>query len=125
MAETKQPIAEIDIPNLGFILDSWHWWTSHETGDDVRTLSGEDLVSADLSDAPGGVARDQQYDNQRELALATGVIEIGEFLEAIVAIGCDGPVCSEPFHKRLNEREDDEAGRTSGEALRRATGSVD
>ena len=120
MAETKELIAEIGASNVGIVLDSWHWWTSYETGDDIRTLSAEDVVSADLNDAPRGVARDEQYDNRRELPLATGVIEVGEFLEALVAIGFDGPVRAEPFNKNLNEMEDNEASRVSSEALARA-----
>ncbi len=124
MAETKQLIAEIGAPNVGFVLDSWHWWTSYETGDDIRTLSAKDVVSADLNDAPRDVPRDEQYDNQRELPMATGVIEVGEFLEALVAIGFDGPVRAEPFNKKLNETEDHEASRITSDALQRAFGLV-
>ena len=124
MAETKALIAEIGVSNVGFVLDSWHWWTSYETGDDIRTLSANDVISADLNDAPQGVPRDEQYDNQRELPLATGVIEVREFLEALVAIGYDGPVRAEPFNRKLNELEDNDASRISGEALRRAFGLV-
>ena len=117
MAGTRELIAEIDRPNVGFVLDSWHWWTSHETGDDIRSLSNRDVVSADLNDAPRGIAREDQFDNQRELPLATGVIEIREFLEALVAIGYDGPVRAEPFSKKLNEMDDNEASRLSARAL--------
>ena len=117
MAGTKELIAEIDLPNVGFVLDSWHWWTSYETGTDIRTLSNRDVVSADLNDAPLGLDRDDQFDNRRELPLATGVIAIREFLEALVAIGYDGPVRAEPFSKKLNEMEDNEASRLSGRAL--------
>ena len=117
MAGTKELIAEIDLPNVGLVLDSWHWWTSYETGDDIRTLSNRDVVSADLNDAPLGIDRDDQFDNQRELPLATGVIEIREFLEALVAIGYDGPVRAEPFSKKLSDMEDNEASRLSVRAM--------
>ena len=120
MAETKELIAEIGAANVGFVLDSWHWWTSHETGGDIRTLSGSEIVSADLNDAPRNIEREQQYDNQRELPLATGVINVREFLEALVAIGYDGPIRAEPFSRRLNEMDDEVASKLSGEALRRA-----
>lgn len=117
MAEAKELIAAIDLDNVGLVLDSWHWWTSRETGDDIRALTNEDVVSADLNDAPPGIEREDQYDNQRELPLATGVIEIREFLEALVGIGYDGPVRAEPFSKKLNAMEDDEASRVTAEAL--------
>ena len=120
MAETKELIAEIGSDNVGLVLDSWHWWTSHETGDDIRTLTGGDIVSADLNDAPRGIERENQYDNQRELPLATGVIGIREFLEALVAIGYDGPVRAEPFSKKLNDMDDDEASRLTAKAMNEA-----
>lgn len=120
MSETRELIAAIDRPNVGFVLDSWHWWTSYETGEDIRSLAGEDVVSADLNDAPSGVPRDEQFDGKRELPLATGVINVREFLEALVAIGFNGPVRAEPFNSQLNELEDNEASRISGDALRRA-----
>ena len=125
MAETKELIAEIGSTNVGFVLDSWHWWTSQETGEDIRTLSGGEVVSADLNDAPLGIEREQQYDNQRELPLATGVINVREFLEALVEVGFDGPVRAEPFSRDLSEMEDEEASRISGQALRRAFALVD
>lgn len=120
MAGTKDLIAEIGLPNVGFVLDSWHWWTSRETGEDIRTLSGADVVSADLNDAPSGIARDEQFDNQRELPLATGVIDVKEFLQALVAIGYDGPIRAEPFSRRLREMEDERACQVTGEAMRKA-----
>ena len=120
MAGTKELIAEIGQTNVGVVLDSWHWWTSSESGDDIRTLENSDVVSADLNDAPSGIEKDLQYDNQRELPLATGVIDIREFLEALVAIGYDGPIRAEPFNKKLNEMDNQEASRLTGDAMRRA-----
>lgn len=120
MAGTKELIAEIRGPNVGVVLDSWHWWTSRETADDIRTLSNDDVVSADLNDAPRGIERDDQYDNRRELPLDTGVINVRDFLEALVTIGYDGPIRAEPFNKRLNDMEDEQASRVASESLRKA-----
>ena len=120
MAGTKELIAEISVPNVGVVLDSWHWWTSRETGDDIRTLSNDDVVSADLNDAPRGIEREDQYDNRRELPLATGVINVRDFLEALVTIGYDGPIRAEPFNQRLNEMEDEQASRVASESMRKA-----
>ncbi len=120
MAGTKDLIAEIGLPNVGFVLDSWHWWTSRESGDDIRTLANRDIISADLNDAPGGIPRDEQYDNQRELPLATGVIDLREFLEALLDVGYDGPIRAEPFNRKLNEMEDEPACRITGDSMRKA-----
>lgn len=120
MAGTKELIDEIRRPNVGVVLDSWHWWTSLETADDIRTLSNDDVVSADLNDAPSGIEREDQYDNRRELPMATGVINVRDFLEALVSIGYDGPIRAEPFNQRLNEMEDEQASRVASESLRKA-----
>ena len=120
MAGTKDLIAETGMENIGFVLDSWHWWTSRETADDIRTLAGSDVISADLNDAPAGIEIEDQYDNQRELPLATSVINVRDFLQALVDIGYDGPIRAEPFNKALNEREDADACRLTVEALNNA-----
>ena len=67
MVETKDLIAEINVDNMGFVLDSWHWYTAHETADDLRTLTNRDIVACDLNDAPAGIEIDNQIDNRREL----------------------------------------------------------
>jgi len=92
MAEMKELFAHLNQSNVGFVLDSWHWYTSGETKDDLLTLRGKDIVSVDLNDAPAGVPVDQQVDNKRELPAATGVIDIKAFLGALEKIGYDGPV---------------------------------
>ncbi len=98
MAETRELIAEIGLENVGIVLDSWHWvYTAHETLSDLLTLKAEDVVACDLNDAPKGREIDQQIDQERELPMATGVIDLKGFLGALVAIGYDGPVRAEPF----------------------------
>lgn len=124
MAETKNLIAEIGQDNVGFVLDSWHWYTAHETVADLMTLSKQDIVACDLNDAPAGIEIDQQIDNQRELPSATGVIDLKAFLGALVEIGYDGPVRSEPFNKKLNALENDAACAATSSAMHKAFGLV-
>ena len=125
MAETNELIAEIGASNVGLVLDSWHWWTAAESAADIRTLSNQDVLSCDLNDAPVGLAREDQYDSRRELPLATGVIEIRDFLEALVSIGYDGPVRAEPFSQKLSDMEDEQASNLASKALRDAFALVD
>lgn len=120
MAETKELIAEIGNPNVGFVLDTWHWWTADESADDVLTLTNQDIVSCDLNDAPRDIPKEEQQDGSRELPLATGVIEVKPFLEALVKIGYDGPIRAEPFNKDLNDMPDEDACATVSEAMRKA-----
>lgn len=124
MAETKELIAEAGRPNLGFVLDSWHWWTADESKADILTLKASDVVSADLNDAPAGVPKPEQRDNTRELPAATGVIPIADFLSALVEIGYDGPVRPEPFNKKLNDMDDEPASETAAAAMKKAFAMV-
>ena len=120
MAETRELIAEIGTGNVGHVLDTWHWWTAGDTEADILALKNEDVVSVDLNDAPKGIAKEQQRDNERELPAATGVIDVATFLTALTKIGYDGPVRPEPFNKALNALDNDPACATTSAALHRA-----
>ena len=120
MREMQELIAEIGTGQIGFILDSWHWWTAGETAADITALKPSDVVSVDLNDAPAGLPLEQQQDGQRELPCATGVIPVGAFLGALKQIGYDGPVHPEPFNKALNDLEDEAACSAAIAALRKA-----
>lgn len=120
MAETKELIAEIGASNVGFVMDSWHWWTAGDTVADILTLTNKDIVSADLNDAPKGIPRDEQFDNQRELPMATGVIDVGAFLNALNKVGYDGPVRAEPFNAALAKLPPDEACAATAAAMKKA-----
>jgi sugar phosphate isomerase/epimerase len=120
MAETKELLAEVAAPNVGFVLDSWHWWTAGENRAAVESLAGVDIVAVDLNDAPAGLALEDQKDNQRELPCATGVIPIGDFVAALIGIGYDGPVRAEPFNAALNALDDDPACAATMKALKSA-----
>jgi sugar phosphate isomerase/epimerase len=118
MAEMKELMAEIDRPNVGFVLDSWHWYTAGESKKDLLTLRGDQVVSVDLNDAPAGIPIDQQMDGKRELPAATGVIDAAGFLGALKAIGYDGPVRAEPFNDAVRKM-------APGEALTATKAAID
>jgi len=90
-------------PNVGLLLDCWHWYTAHGTVDEIRALRPEQVVYVHVNDAPEGIPVDEQVDNNRRLPGQTGVIEIAGFLRALDAIGYRGPVAAEPFYPPLNE----------------------
>lgn len=124
LAETRELIAEAGTGNLGLVLDTWHWWTAGDTADDIRTLSNEEVVSVDLNDAPSGIEKRDQRDNQRELPMATGEIDVAAFLAALQAIGYDGPVRPEPFNQAVNAMENDEACAVASAALHKAMATL-
>jgi len=125
MAETKDLLAEIGRDNVGFVLDSWHWYTAGDTEADLLSLRNEDVVACDLNDAPAGVPVEQQIDGRRQLPAATGVIDIETFLGALVKIGYDGPVRAEPFNQKLNALENEPAVAATAAAMKKAFALVE
>lgn len=124
MAEMKDLLAEIGMSNVGFVLDSWHWYTSGETKNDLLTLRARQVVSVDLNDAPAGVPVDEQVDGRRELPAATGVIDVKSFLSALKEIGYDGPVRAEPFNEAVRRMAPDQAIAATKAALDKAFASA-
>ncbi len=120
MAETKDLIAEIDRCNVGFVLDSWHWYTAQETAADLKSLRNRDIVAVDLNDAPSGIPVDKQMDLSRELPTETGVIDLSTFLKTLNEIGYDGPVRAEPFNAALRKLAPDEAVAKTAAAMKKA-----
>lgn len=125
MRETAELHSAIGVDNMGFVLDSWHWYTAGETADDIRSLDANQIVGCDLNDAPKGLEVDQQIDGQRELPVATGVIDVKSFLQALVDVGYDGPVRAEPFNRPLNELDNDAACEKTAKAIRQAFALVE
>ncbi len=120
LSEMKELIVAIGTDNLGIQLDSWHWFNAQETGKDLLTLRGSEVLTVDLNDAPVGLTLDQYQDDHRELPVATGVIPVKEFLGALVEIGYDGPIQAEPFNAALRAMPIDRACSSTSEAMKKA-----
>jgi sugar phosphate isomerase/epimerase len=89
--------------NVGVTLDVWHLYTSGGTLDDMDRLTNRDVVNVHVNDAPAGIPRDEQIDNQRLLPMESGVLDVVGFMGKLNAMGYDGPVTVEPFSQRLND----------------------
>jgi sugar phosphate isomerase/epimerase len=120
MAEMKDLIAEIGGNNVGFLLDSWHWYTAQENEADLLSLKASDVVLCHVNDAPTGIPVDQQVDNRRGLPCATGVIPMKTFLSALIQIGYDGPVVCEPFSQELRSLPPEQALAAVAAAMKKA-----
>ncbi len=120
MAEMRELIAAINQPGIGLVLDSWHWYTAHETEADLLRLKGSDVICCDLNDAPAGIPIDQQKDSVRDLPCSTGVIDLKSFLSALVKIGYDGPIRAEPFKAELRRLPPEQALALTAKAMDQA-----
>jgi sugar phosphate isomerase/epimerase len=112
-------VAAIGLDNVGLLVDSWHWYTSHGTVEELMQLSNKDIVHVHVNDAPAGVKVDEQIDSRRTLPVTTGVIDMKGFINALVKIGYDGPVEVEPFDQDLRKLESDAAVQKTAESLGR------
>ncbi len=105
--------------NVGLLLDSWHWYTSHGTVKELERLSNKDIVHVHVNDAPAGVEVDQQIDNRRKLPVTTNVIDLKGFINTLVKIGYDGPVECEPFDQELRKMDQAAIVQTTADSLKR------
>ncbi len=110
--------AAIGTGNVGLLLDIWHLYTSYGLVEQVRELQAQDVVVVHINDAPEGTSIDEQIDNVRTLPGETGVLDINGFLQALVAIGYDGPVTAEPFSQRVREMSPELAVEATAKAVR-------
>ncbi|MHC4462871.1 MAG: sugar phosphate isomerase/epimerase family protein [Planctomycetota bacterium] len=112
-------VEAIDTGNVGLLLDSWHWYTSHGTVEELLQLSNKDIIHVHVNDAPAGIPAYQQVDTRRRLPVTTSVIDLKGFINALVRIGYDGPVECEPFDQELRRMEDNAALQKTIESLNR------
>ena len=115
-------MAAIDVPSVGVILDSFHWYCAEESAADLQRWRNEDIVAVDVNDADRTLGPREQMDGNRELPGATGKIDIATFMRFLVDVGYDGPVRAEPFNATLNAMDDGLAMRATLDALQKLTG---
>jgi sugar phosphate isomerase/epimerase len=92
-------IGAIDMPNVGVLFDSFHWFTSGATREDILALKPEQIVLVHINDAPDKPA-EQQIDSERLLP-GEGIIDLHGMLSALKAIGYDSYLSIETFSDTL------------------------
>tara|TARA_B100000497_G_C7667675_1_gene402666 strand:- start:146 stop:1075 length:930 start_codon:yes stop_codon:yes gene_type:complete len=120
LKECKELVSAIDESNVGFVLDSFHWYCAEEGVSDLLTLDNKDIITVDLNDAVSGRDIYSQLDWERMLPGDSGVIDLKGFVNALKTLGYDGPVRAEPFNKVLNEMNDNDALKRTYNAMKKA-----
>jgi sugar phosphate isomerase/epimerase len=82
-------------PNLGAILDVWHWHHSGGTVQDILDAGESRIVHVHISDAKATPPEDVR-DNQRVMP-GEGIIDLVGFLQALKKIGYAGGISPEPL----------------------------
>ncbi|WP_042167585.1 sugar phosphate isomerase/epimerase family protein [Paenibacillus gorillae] len=93
MEDTLALAAAIGRPNVGLLMDSYHWYTNGLTTADLEQLTADQIVYVHLNDAKA-LPIEQVIDHER-LYPSEGVIDLSGFLSSLQKIGYTGIVAQE------------------------------
>ena len=96
-------------PNVGVVLDVWHWHHSGGTVADILATPRSRIVHLHLSDAKAQPPEEVR-DNAR-LMPGEGIIDITGFLQALHKIGYDAAISPEPIGRVPPEMPPEEGAR--------------
>ena len=122
MTELLEMEAEIGAPNLGLLVDSYHWFNAKQTVADLEALRPEQVVHVHFNDAP-----DRSFEDQRDgerLTPGEGIIDLVGFLSALKKIGYQDYLGVEIFNADLKALSAEASATHVKKALRRADGHI-
>jgi sugar phosphate isomerase/epimerase len=96
-------------PNIGAILDAWHWHHSGSTTSDIVAAGKSRIVHVHISDAKQSAPEDVR-DNQRFMP-GEGIIDLVGFLQALKKIDYTDGVSPEPLGRVPQEMSPEDAAR--------------
>ena len=82
-------------PNMGVVLDVWHWHHSNSTLKDIADAGAGRIVHVHVSDAKASAPEDVR-DNQRVMP-GEGIIDLAAFFQALQQAGYGDGVSPEPL----------------------------
>ena len=88
-------------PNVGLLLDAWHWHHAGATTEDIVNAGRDRIVHVHFDDAPN-LPPEQIRDDQRLLP-GEGVINLTGFLQALQKIGYHDALSVEVFGRGLKD----------------------
>ena len=113
-SQTLDWIDYIDRPNVGILLDSFHWFSAGETIQDIRKIPEELLFHVHVNDAPTD-DRSLLEDGKR-CYCGEGVIPLHRFFSALKSKGYQGIAAQEV----LTDRIPDETNSALAQKIRRS-----
>ncbi len=111
---------EIGLPNVGLLVDSFHWHTAGHTAEELAAVPVSKVVHVHINDAPDKPL-DEQIDMERLLP-GDGVIDLGGFLGALRGMGYPGYLSTETFGAELTGLPPDESAARAMAGWRRVAG---
>jgi sugar phosphate isomerase/epimerase len=96
-------------PNIGVVLDAWHWFHSGGTPAEIVAAGKSAIVHVHISDAKPGPPEDVR-DNHRHMP-GEGIIDLVGFLRALGEIGYEDGISPEPLGRVPAEMSPEEGAR--------------
>lgn len=96
-------------PNVGLLLDAWHWHHAGATTQDIVNAGRGRIVHVHFDDAPN-LPPEKIRDNERLLP-GEGVINLTGFLKALQTIGYTDALSVEIFGRGLNKMPPEQAAK--------------
>jgi sugar phosphate isomerase/epimerase len=103
-------------PNVGLLLDAWHWYHAGATTEDILKAGKNRIVHVHFDDS-ANLPPEQVRDDER-LMPGDGVINLVGFLQALQKIGYEDALSIEIFGKAVRAMPPEEAARTGLEKAR-------
>ncbi len=103
-------------PNVGLLLDAWHWHHAGATTEDIIAAGRERIVHIHFDDS-ANLPPEQIRDDERLLP-GEGVIDLVGFLKALQKIGYTDALSVEVFGRGLKKLPPEQAARLGLEASR-------
>jgi sugar phosphate isomerase/epimerase len=105
-------------PNVGLLLDSWHWHHAGATAADIIAAGRDGIVHVQVNDAPK-LPPEKIVDSER-LMPGEGIIDLTAFFQALKEIGYADGVSPEVFGRGLKDMPPEEGARMGLETTRAA-----
>jgi len=96
-------------PNVGLLLDSWHWHHAGATTRDIAAAGKDNIVHVQIADAPD-LPPEKILDSER-LMPGEGVADLTGFLQALARIGYRDGISPEIFGRGLRDMAPEEGAR--------------
>lgn len=96
-------------PNVGLLLDSWHWFHAGATTNDIVAAGRDRIVHVQINDS-AKLPPEQVKDNER-LMPGEGVIDLDAFLRTLKRIGYNDALSVEVFGRGLKDMPPEQGAR--------------
>lgn len=126
LAEAWACVAEVDEPNLGIVVDSFHMFIHGGTASDMDGIPMDRIVAVQLSDYTGTTTPDKVVEIARHHRLlpGDGNFPIATILDRLKVGGYEGPIGLEVFSDAYRARNPLDVAREAMESLRRVCGAA-